>query len=256
MNILAIGDVVNPVAVEYLQNNLMRVRTENNVALTIVNGENASKANGLDARDARDLLDAGADVITGGNHSLRKYSLHALMNEDDRILRPANFSPLAPGSGYTIVKAAGYSFLIINLSGRVYMDGADDPFACADRILSRCEGQYDFSIIDFHAEATSEKAALARYLDGRVSAVFGTHTHVTTADEQVLPCGTGFITDLGFTGVHDSILGVRSDIIIKRMRTGLPDQFEGAQGEVKAYGAIFELDEATGQTKSVRRIVF
>lgn len=255
MKILALGDAVSPAAVDYLRRELWSRRKALGCDFVIANGENASEGNGLTADDARAMLDAGADVVTGGNHSLRKKSLHNLMDDDDRVLRPANFPADTPGSGYCIVKNEGVRILVINLAGRIGLDFTDNPFDCADRILARCDGQYDISAVDFHAEATGEKLALGRYLDGRVNIFFGTHTHVTTADEQVLPRGTGYITDLGFTGVHDSVLGVRTDIIIKRLRTGLPDPFENAAGEVKAHGALFTLSDG-GRCESVERIVF
>ena len=256
MKILAIGDIVAPVSAQYLSDHLWQFRKEHQIDFVIANGENASIGNGLDTEDAQQILRAGADVITGGNHTFRRRNLYALLDSDDRLIRPANLPARAPGCGYTILSCAGYRILIANLIGRMFMDAADCPFDTADRILSREEGNYDICALDFHAEATSEKIALARYLDGRMSMIFGTHTHVTTADEQVLPGGTGYITDLGFTGVADSVLGVKSEIIIERYRTRLPAHFELAQGEVTVCGAVFDIDENTGRCRDVTRVRF
>ena len=255
MNLLAIGDLVSPAAVAYVTERLFHIRDQYKVDFTVVNAENASTGNGLDTDDAHALLDAGADVLTGGNHSMRKRNLYPMLDSDPRLLRPANMSAHAPGVGYGIYRLGGDRILVLNLIGRMFLDGSDCPFDAADRILEREAGRYDYAVVDFHAEATSEKIALARYLDGRVSAFFGTHTHVATADEQILPGGTGYITDLGFTGVQDSVLGVRSEIIIDRFRTHLPARFEFAQGSVTAHGALFTLD-SNGHCTAVERIVF
>lgn len=256
MRILAIGDLVSPAAVQHLTDRLWPFRKERNIQFVLVNAENASTGNGLAPTEARQALDAGADVLTGGNHIFRKNALHSLLDQEPRLIRPANLPARAPGCGYTILHAEGYRMLVMNLLGRVFMDPAEDPFDAADGILKREAGRYDFALLDIHAESTSEKIALARYLDGRVHVIFGTHTHVATADEQVLPGGTGFITDLGFTGVQDSVLGVKSEIIIQRFRTHLPARFDFAEGEVTACGAIFDLDENTGRCRSVERVRF
>lgn len=256
MKILTLGDVVSPLTVKYLQDNLWSYRDKVGADFVIVNGENASEGNGLSTEDAMALLDAGADVLTGGNHTLRRKNLRVTMDEDDRILRPANLPAHLPGCGYGIYNAGGVKILVMNLMGQVYMTGADDPFSSAERILSRERGGYDISFCDIHAEATSEKIALARYLDGRVSGVFGTHTHVPTADEQILPRGTGYITDLGFSGVQDSVLGVKSEIIIDRFVNHTGGRFETAQGTVTVMGALFTVDENNGKCTGVERIKF
>ncbi len=256
MNILTIGDVVSPLGVKHLSDNLWRIRRENNIGFTVVNGENASVGNGLDRESALVILEAGADVITGGNHIFRKHSLYSELENGERVIRPANYPAAAPGCGYTLLDANGYRVLVINVMGVVYLEPLACPFDTIERILVREEGRYDISLLDIHAEATSEKMALGRYFDGRISAVFGTHTHVQTADEQVLVGGTGFITDIGYTGPHDSVLGVKSDIIITKLRTHLPQRFDYAEGDVYATGAIFDIDETSGKCRSVRRIRF
>lgn len=256
MKILTLGDVVSPQAIKYLTDNLWTYRSKVGADFVIVNGENASEGNGLSTEDAMALLDAGADVLTGGNHTLRRKNLRVTLDTDERILRPANLPAHLPGSGYGIYNAGGIKVLVMNVMGQVYLTGSDDPFSCADRILKREAGGYDVAICDIHAEATSEKIAFARYLDGRVSGVFGTHTHVQTADEQILPSGTGYITDLGFTGVQDSVLGVKSEIIIDRFVNHSSGRFESAQGTVTAHGALFTVDENNGKCTAVERIKF
>lgn len=256
MKILTIGDVVSPAAVEYLSDRLWAFRTSVGADFVIVNGENASDGNGLSRTDALALLDAGADVLTGGNHTLRKKTLHDLLTSDPRVLRPANLSARVPGCGYGVYRAGGVRVLVANLLGRVYLDPCDCPFDALDRILAREQDAYDIAVVDFHAEATGEKIAFARYFDGRASVVVGTHTHVATADTQIMPGGTGYQTDLGFTGVHDSVLGVKSEIIIERFRTHLPARFESAEGAVTACGALFTVDENSGKCTDAQRIEF
>ncbi len=256
MKILALGDVVSPAGVAYLTENLWRVRRENGVGFAVVNGENASVGNGLDPESADAILRAGADVITGGNHIFRKSSLHGMLDGGDRVIRPANYPSGTPGCGYTVTSADGYRILVINVMGVIYCEPLACPFETVESVLRREEGNYDISLLDIHAEATSEKMALGRYFDGRLSAVFGTHTHVQTADEQVFPGGTGYITDLGFSGPHDSVLGVKSEIITEKLRTHLPKRFEFAEGGLAATGALFDIDCDTGRCNSVKRIKF
>ena len=256
MNILAIGDIVSPAAIVYLEKHLWVFRKANQIDFVIANAENASTGNGLVPDDAQRILNAGADLITGGNHIFRKHALYAMLEQDKRIIRPANLPARMPGCGYTIADADGYRMLAINILGRVFMDPAECPFDTVDAILTREEGHYDFATLDIHAESTSEKIALARYFDGRIAIIYGTHTHVATADEQILPNGSGYITDLGFSGVHDSILGVKSDIIINRYRTHLPARFDFAEGMVRIHGALFNMDPNTGRCKAIERIHF
>jgi metallophosphoesterase (TIGR00282 family) len=256
MRILALGDVVGQSAIAYLQKHLWSIRTRERIDLAVVNGENGTDIHGLCTADAKILLESGADVLTLGNHTYGKRDLHAFLENDPRIIRPANYPPTAPGSGYTIQDAAGWRVLCINVSGRAFMDPLNDPFEAVERILSREEGRYDLAVMDIHAEATSEKIALARVFDGRVQVLFGTHTHVPTADEQILPKGSGYITDLGMCGPISGILGTNAEQVIYKLRTAMPTRFDVAEGEIRAHGAIFDLDPATKKVTEVKRITF
>lgn len=258
MKILAIGDVVGRVSVEYLQKRLYSVRTHLGADLVIANGENASEIHGVSAADAQGILDAGVDIITLGNHAFRCRDIASLLDSSpDKIIRPANYPAECPGSGYSVIRACGLRILVINVMGTAFMEPLDNPFYTVDGILAREEGKYDLSIMDVHAEATSEKYALARYFDGRINVIFGTHTHVATADEQVLEGGTAYITDLGMTGPCNGILGTDKDAVIYKMRTHMPSRFKVAEGEVKGSAALFELeDNAPYRAVSVKRIRF
>lgn len=235
------GDVVGDAGVAYLTQGrlLSRLRRENRADLVIVNGENSAPGNGISRASAEALFDAGADVITGGNHSFRRHDVSDYLDDASFVLRPANYPDAAPGHGFCIIDCAGVRVLVVNLIGCVFMEALESPFLAADRILSTMSGKYDFSLFDFHAEATSEKLALAAYLDGRASAVFGTHTHVATADAQILPGGTGYITDLGMCGSHAGILGVSTDAILKKYLIHTPVHFTPAVGRPEAHGVLF-----------------
>ena len=256
MKILAIGDVVGNSGIEYLSSKLWTVRSSLNADVCVVNGENASDIIGLSRNDAMSILDAGADVITLGNHSFGRRDIYPLLDDTECIIRPANFAPGTPGIGYTVIKVVGCRVLFISLIGTVNMTPEASPFHEADRILTREKGSYDVSVVDFHAEATSEKIALGRYLDGRVSVVFGTHTHVQTADEEIFPGGTAYITDIGMTGPVNGVIGVEADISIRKLMTHMPEHFKVAGGPCKARGALFEVDEQSGKATAVKRIVF
>lgn len=254
VNILAIGDVVGASAIRFLQRTLRPFKKLKAVDFTVVNGENASVV-GLTPSDADGIFTAGADVITLGNHSFQKSNILNYLEDNKYILRPANLSPMSPGRGWGEFDTAFGPIRIINLIGRCGMDfGPDNPFYEAERIL-RSPSEAHITLIDFHAEATSEKAALAWHLDGRISALWGTHTHVQTSDARVLPKGTGFITDLGMTGGVDSILGVRPDQSVSRF-LGDPKRVPYAEsgGPCKFEGAIFEIDEKTGACLSVEPV--
>ena len=256
MKILAVGDVVGARAVEYLENNLWKVREENKIDFTVVNGENASDIHGIGMSDAKTLISSGADLITLGNHTYGRRDICEFLSESESIIRPANYPPMAPGGGYTLLNINGWRILGINILGTALMEAMACPFATVDRILERENGNYDFAVMDIHAEATAEKIALARYFDGRIAVIFGTHTHVQTADEQVLPGGSGYITDLGMTGPENGIIGTDANIIIEKFRTKMPARFKVADGRIKACGAIFDLDTDTKKVRSVKRIVF
>ncbi len=254
MKILALGDVTDPNAAAYLAKNLWDIRRSSGADFVIVNAENAGFITSPDPEIALSLLNGGADVLTGGNHTLHRKSLFPLLENDRRVLRPVNYPAKAPGEGYTILPACGYRVLVINAIGRVGMEPVDCPFRAVERVLCREEGHYDFSVLDFHAEATGEKMAMGLFLDGRLGAMFGTHTHVATADEQVLPNGTGYISDIGYTGVKDSILGIAPDAVIERFLTRMPAPYTPATGKIISHGVLFETDGT--KTKSVRRVVF
>lgn len=256
MRILALGDVVGQSAIAYLQKHLWSIRTRERIDLAVVNGENGTDIHGLCTADAKILLESGADVLTLGNHTYGKRDLHAFLENDPRIIRPANYPPTAPGSGYTIQDAAGWRVLCINVSGRAFMEPLNDPFEAVERILSREEGRYDLAVMDIHAEATSEKLALAHYFDGRIHVMFGTHTHVPTADTQILPKGSGYVTDLGMCGPQDGILGTDKDAVIDRFRTMMPTRFSVATGNISANGVIFEANPESARVTQVERINF
>ena len=253
MNILCIGDVVGGIGCRQLQQVLPRVKRELAVDVCIVNGENSADGNGITPVSAGHLFDAGADVITGGNHTFRRHEFYDLLEENECLLRPANLPAGTPGRGMTVVDRGRYQVTVINLQGTVYMEALASPFDTLDALLAEA-GNPKFCVVDFHAEATAEKRALAAYVDGRISALFGTHTHVATADEQILPGGTGFITDVGMTGPVQSCLGVRTELAVQKMRTKLPVRFATAEGACAMDGVLFTLDDKTGHPVAVRRI--
>ena len=253
MNILCIGDVVGGIGCRHLQAVLPRIKRELAVDVCIVNGENSADGNGITPASAGYIFDAGADVITGGNHTFRRHEFYSLLEENEFLLRPANLPAGTPGRGMTVVDRGRYQVTVINLQGTVYMEALTSPFEVLDSLLKEA-GNPKFCIVDFHAEATAEKRALAAYADGRISALFGTHTHVATADEQVLPGGTGFITDVGMTGPVQSCLGVKTELALEKMLTKLPVRFATAEGECAMDGVLFTLDDKTGKCVSAQRI--
>lgn len=256
LKLLTLGDVVGTAAIGYLRQHLWAARTRLGADFVIANGENATDIHGLSAPDARALLDCGIDFLTMGNHTYRRRDLYGFLDDDPRIIRPANFPPAAPGQGYATVSVDGYRVLIINVQGQVYLEPLADPFDTVERILQKEAGEYDFAVMDIHAEATSEKLALARCFDGRIAVMFGTHTHVPTADACILPRGSGYITDLGMTGPTEGILGTEAAAVIEKFRTHLPQKFTVAEGPICAQGALFEVDTDAGRTVSVKRITF
>ena len=253
LNILAVGDVVSASGVAWLRRRLGAIKRQHDVHFTVVNGENAAGV-GLTPDDARDLFEAGADVITLGNHTWGKIRITDYIEEERYLLRPANFSARVPGRGWGVFDGPmALRIAVVNLIGRVGMDpNVDNPFTCADAILREVDA--DVILVDFHAEATSEKLALSWYLDGRVSAVWGTHTHVPTADVTILPQGTGHVTDLGMTGPALSVLGVKPELSINRFLGGLPRRYEAAEGPCRLDAVLFTVDSATGRCLSARRV--
>lgn len=254
MKVLIIGDVVGPCGVGFLRSNLYTIAKENSIDMIIANGENAAKGNGLDKESAEELFSCGVDVITSGNHIWNKHEMQHIIDEYDNILRPANYPGNCPGNGYVIFNASGVKVLVISVLGNVYLDSFTSPFETVERILKREEGNYDISIVDIHAEATSEKAAFARYFDGKLSAVVGTHTHVQTSDERLLRGGTAFITDLGMTGAYESILGVKEECILQKFLTKMPVRFEQAEGECQFNGVVVDFDNVSFKAKKIERL--
>lgn len=251
-NILAVGDVVAPQGLKYLKKKLRELRREYDAAFTVVNGENASNV-GLTPEQAEGMLEAGADVITLGNHAFRQKSVHDYLDDTPYILRPANYAPQTPGRGWGVFDSPMGPVAVLNLIGRVNMDyGPDNPFLLVDKILPQVQ-ETKLILVDFHAEATSEKLAMGYMLDGRVTALWGTHTHVPTADAQVLPKGTGYITDLGMTGPKHSVIGIRPALSIEKFRGGLYSPYKPAEGPCVLSGAVFTVDTDTGLCTEVRQ---
>jgi hypothetical protein len=244
-NILAVGDVVGSQGLKYLKKTLPRLRREYEAAFTVVNGENASDV-GLTPQQAEDMFDAGADVVTLGNHAFRQKSVHNYLDDTPYILRPANYAPQTPGRGFGIFDSKLGPVGVVNLIGRVNMDyGPDNPFLLVDKILPQLQ-EAKLILVDFHGEATSEKLAMGYMLDGKVTALWGTHTHVPTADAQVLPQGTGYITDLGMTGPKHSVIGIQPKLSIEKFRGGVYNRYQAAEGPCVLSGAVFTVDTATG----------
>lgn len=252
INILAVGDVSGNAGMEILSKKLRLIKKENNIAFTVVNGENAGLF-GLTRNQAQALLEYGADVITLGNHTWDKRDIREYLDDCPYIIRPANYAPQNPGRGWGIFDSSAGDICVINLIGRCHMDfGTENPFFEADKILK--QSQAAITLVDFHAEATSEKQAMAFHLDGRASAVWGTHTHVQTSDATVFQKGTGYITDLGMTGPRVSVIGIRPEQSVSRFLGNAPQRYESAEGTAKIEGAIFSIDPQTGRCLSVESI--
>ncbi len=254
---MTLGDVVGEKALTYLCGQLPDRRRELGADLVIVNGENVCDIRGISPAAAERLIAAGADIITSGNHVFDRRDIYDYLDNTRTLLRPLNYPAECPGEGCRVVVSAdGWQVLVLNVSGCAFMDALANPIASVERALDAHRGKYDIAVLDIHAEATSEKLAMAYCFDGRIAAMFGTHTHVQTADEQVLPKGSGYITDLGMTGPLHSVLGVVPETVIYKNRTHLPCRFAVADGEVRAHGALFDIDAAVGKCKSVKRVVF
>lgn len=255
MKILAIGDIVGTRAIDHLRQNLWQLRSKLKLDFVVANGENATEIHGLSSTDAQKILDAGVDLITMGNHTWSKRDLHPFLdNYPEKIIRPANFPGSCPGYGYTVVDVCGYKILCMNAQGVSFMEPLADPFEAVEYILAREEGEYDLSLLDFHAEATSEKYAMARVFDGKINIIFGTHTHVPTSDLQILPGGTAYVTDLGMTGPDNGILGTDAERVLRKMRQHMPSQFIVADGKIRADAVLFELDGE--RVTGISRITF
>lgn len=250
MKILAIGDVVGDRGTDAILDNLDALKKKYDVQFCIINAENACSANGITRKKAEMLLDAGADVLTLGNHTFRQKDAHSLLSHNDRVIRPINYPPKTVGKGMTVVEKNGVKVAVLNALGRVHLENVDCPFRTLKEALTEVDAH--IKIVDFHAEATSEKRAMGFFLDGIASVVFGTHTHVQTADAQVLPKGCGYITDIGMTGPYHSCLGVDKNIVIERFVDCNPQRFEFSDSAACISGAVFEVDEETGKCLSVK----
>lgn len=256
MNILVLGDVVSDSGCEFIRKKLPAFKKLKAIDFTVANGENSSAGNGITPFSAEHLFTSGVDFITTGNHVYRRKEIFDFLDDSESIIRPYNYSPSNPGRGYAVVDTGFYKIGIINLMGTMFMDSLENPFAAADRALREIEKQTNIILVDFHAEATSEKQALAYYLDGRISAFFGTHTHVLTNDDRILPGGTGYISDAGMCGVIDSVLGVEKEIVINKFINNMPARFDHAKGKCMINGCIFTIDEKTGKCISTEAVRF
>ena len=251
--ILFVADVVGQPGREAVKAILPALKREVRPHLTILNGENAAGGFGLTAKIASELKGAGADVITSGNHVFAQKEFVGELPNLDRVLRPANYPPTAPGQGWSALEVDGHQVLVMNLIGRIFLDPLDDPFRAADAILA-AHPDAEIVFCDMHAEATSEKTAMGWYLDGRVSAVVGTHTHIPTADARVLPGGTAYVTDVGMVGPRDSCIGMDKDVVIQRFLTGVPNRFVVASGPVTFNSILVSINGSTGRATSIQRI--
>ena len=250
--VLAVGDVVGNPGLDRVRRRLRQLKRDTSADFTVVNGENAAVV-GLLPHQAEDILDAGADVITMGNHTWGKREIVDYMEDCPRILRPANYAPQVPGRGWQVFDTKVGPVAVIDLIGRCNMDyGPDNPFLSIEKILKELDVK--IILVEIHAEATSEKLAMGYLLDGRVSAVWGTHTHVPTADARILPKGTGYVTDLGMTGPRDSILGIRPELSIAKFRGDLTERYRWAEGPTKMEAVLFTIDSATGLCRKAERV--
>lgn len=255
MKVILIGDIVGTPGCKVLTDRLSQLKLAHGAEFVVANVENAANGAGLNPRTAQEILGAGVDVMTSGNHIFDKKEIVQYLEKEPRLLRPANYAPDVPGRGVWIGSSiSGTPIAVVNVQGRVFMPPTDCQFRTMDRILEEVGRRVAVTIVDHHAEATSEKMAVGRYLDGRVSAVVGTHTHVQTADEQILPGGTAYITDLGMTGPYQGIIGVESDLVLTRFLRGLPVRFETAKNDPRLSGVVVEIDEQSGRALAIERL--
>jgi metallophosphoesterase (TIGR00282 family) len=255
MRVLILGDVMGRPARRAVRDLVPSLIEKEEIDLVIANAENSAGGMGVDIKSAKELLSAGVQVLTSGNHIWKKKEIYPFLDEQESLIRPANYPAGAPGKGWCVWQHNGLRALVINVQGRVFMPNhVEDPFRCVDEILKQQGSRSPVVIVDMHAEATSEKYAMGWYLDGRASIVFGTHTHVQTADERILPNGTAYITDLGMCGPFDSVIGMEKDTVIRGFITQLPRQFEVAQDNVVLQGVITDIDEESGKARAIRRL--
>lgn len=254
MKILAIGDIVGESGVRKLKEELPRIKKEENIDFVITNGENAAGGMGLTERNFKDILEAGTNVVTMGNHTWGKKDIFKFI-DDSKLLRPANYPKGVVGKGLGIYECRDKKIAVMNFLGRVDLNIlTENPFILAKEMVEELQGKVDMIFIDFHAEATAEKIAMGRFLDGKITGLFGTHTHVQTADEQILPNGTAYITDLGMTGPRDSVIGMDMQVSFKRFETTLPEKYKLAEGECMLNAVEFEVDEKTNKVTEIKRI--
>lgn len=254
MKILAIGDLVGNCAIKELKNKLPLIRNQENIDFVIVNGENVAEGMGMTEKNFHDILDQKVNVITMGNHTWGKKDIFKFI-DNPQIIRPANYSKPVPGKGYNIYSFNDKKIAVINLIGRVDMNVlSDNPFLCVRKIIDSIKSQVDIIVIDFHAEATAEKIAMLNYVDGEATVIFGTHTHVQTADEKITKKGTAYITDLGMTGPINSVIGMNIQSSLKRFETSLPEKYLIADGECMLNGIVVEIDDKTNKAVSIKRI--
>ncbi len=254
MKILMIGDIVGSPGRRAAVRTVTQWKAQEKADFFVANGENAAGGKGITQSLAEELLQAGIDVITLGDHTWDQKEARTYLEQEERVIRPANFAPGVPGSGVVTVQGPNdVRVSVLNLQGRVFMKPVECPFRAADALL-KTPGLGKVVLVDFHAEATSEKIVMGRYLDGRVSAVVGTHTHVQTSDEALLPRGTAYITDMGMTGPKDSVIGMDVDTVMRVMTTGLPERFEVAKDDVRLEGVVIEIDDSTGKATRIKRV--
>ena len=254
MKILAIGDLIGNAGIQELSKRLPKIRKDKNIDFVIVNGENSAEGMGMTEKNFKDILAQNINVITMGNHTWGKKDIFKFIDHP-KLIRPANYPEGVVGKGYNIYNFRNKRIAVINLIGRVDMNVlSENPFIIAKKIIEKIENQVDIIVVDFHAEATAEKIAMGNYLDGKATIVYGTHTHVQTADEQILPKGTGYISDIGMTGPKNSVIGMDIKASIKRFETTLPERYRIATGECKLNGVIFDIDDETNKVKNIERV--
>lgn len=254
MKILAVGDIVGESGVKKLKEELPRIKKEENIDFVITNGENSAGGMGINERNFNDILEAGTNVVTMGNHTWAKKDIFKFIDHP-QILRPANYPKGVVGKGLGIYECKNKKIAVMNFMGRVDINIlTENPFLLAKDMVNDLQGKVDIIVIDFHAEATAEKIAMARYLDGKITSIFGTHTHVQTADEQILPEGTAYITDIGMTGPKNSVIGMNAEASIKRFETTLPEKYKLAEGECILNAVIFEINDNNNKVTNVKRI--
>jgi metallophosphoesterase (TIGR00282 family) len=255
VRLLFIADVFGRAGRRVVEERLPGIRRERELDFVVANGENLADGAGITERGALRLLESGVDVITLGNHAFRQRDVYPFLRSDPRIVRPANMAAAAPGRGLTVCTSrdGSHRLAVVNLLGSLYLDAHQNPFAVAEALVEQAQAETPAVLVDFHAEATSEKVAMGRLLDGRATAVIGTHTHVQTSDARILPGGTAYLTDAGMTGPHDSVIGVRADVILSRFQLGLPARFEPAEGGVQLEGAVVDYG-ADGRASTIEAV--